>query len=282
MTAKTSVGLASTATAAAMLAGFLVVIVLMLAPETTDAQTVIIGKQKLPSVIVDHSILENRNNTSGQNHLQKSPISYGILPTDYHVKSDEKTIRLEGQPSNKIKSVHAEKRAPQQKGKLGRKAAKSNNNVPLHSGFKSNPKGSTINPRPKLQGKNRSADVVPNKVGQPQNPVEDVKTYLSPRQQFHIGFGTGSAILGNKEGATLDTIAASLKQRNSLRVQLLAYADRATGTLSQTRRLSLSRALAVRSHLINQGIRSTRIDVRALGNKYEDGIPDRVDVIVTR
>ncbi len=109
-----------------------------------------------------------------------------------------------------------------------------------------------------------------------------MKTYLSPRQQFHIGFAAGSAILGEKEGATIDTIASSFKQRNSLRIQLLAYADDVAGTLSQTRRLSLSRALAVRSHLINQGIRSNRIDVRALGNKYKDGTPDRVDVIITR
>jgi outer membrane protein OmpA-like peptidoglycan-associated protein len=43
--------------------------------------------------------------------------------------------------------------------------------------------------------------------------------------------------------------------------------------------LSLSRALAVRAFLIEQGVRSTRMDVRALGDKVPDGPVDRVDVL---
>jgi hypothetical protein len=66
-----------------------------------------------------------------------------------------------------------------------------------------------------------------------------------------------------------------------MRLQLLAYSGGGSQTPSQARRLSLSRALTVRSQLIKQGIRSTRIDVRALGNKSEGGPPDRVDIVVT-
>lgn len=63
------------------------------------------------------------------------------------------------------------------------------------------------------------------------------------------------------------------------RVTLRAYgsgagADNATAA----RRLALSRALAVRSLLIEQGIRSTRIDVRALGQPQDGGSPDRVEI----
>jgi outer membrane protein OmpA-like peptidoglycan-associated protein len=85
----------------------------------------------------------------------------------------------------------------------------------------------------------------------------------------------------NAADTQLDNIAKSLKGNEALRLQLLAYSGGASQTPSQARRLSLSRALAVRSHLIKQGIRSTRIDVRALGNKSEGGPPDRVDLIVT-
>ena len=46
---------------------------------------------------------------------------------------------------------------------------------------------------------------------------------------------------------------------------------------SQSRRMSLSRALFVRQYLLEKGIRSTRIDVRALGNKNP---VDRVEVFV--
>jgi len=59
----------------------------------------------------------------------------------------------------------------------------------------------------------------------------------------------------------------------------MAYAG-GGGDASKARRLSLSRALAVRTYLIEQGIGSTRIDVRALGNAAEGGPPDRVDLLM--
>ena len=71
-----------------------------------------------------------------------------------------------------------------------------------------------------------------------------------------------------------------MKGRENLRVQLMAYAEGTAETASQARRLSLSRALAVRSFLINQGVHSTRMDVRALGNKVEGGPADRVDAVL--
>ena len=64
------------------------------------------------------------------------------------------------------------------------------------------------------------------------------------------------------------------------RLQLKAYASAQDSSASAARRLSLSRALAVRSFLIESGVSSTRIDVRALGAKSEAGPPDRVDLVV--
>lgn len=66
----------------------------------------------------------------------------------------------------------------------------------------------------------------------------------------------------------------------SLRVQLMAYADGDNDGANKARRLSLSRALAVRAYLIDNEITSTRMDVRALGNRSDDGPADRVDVVV--
>ncbi|MFM8988697.1 MAG: OmpA family protein, partial [Alphaproteobacteria bacterium] len=51
---------------------------------------------------------------------------------------------------------------------------------------------------------------------------------------------------------------------------------------NRSRRLSLRRALAVRSYLIDQGLASTRMDVFARGNQPEDGPADRVDVTLVR
>jgi outer membrane protein OmpA-like peptidoglycan-associated protein len=95
-----------------------------------------------------------------------------------------------------------------------------------------------------------------------------------------IVFPTESSTLGEPSKGALDSVAQRMAQDESLRLQLLAYAGGNDETASKARRLSLSRALSVRSYLIDRGVRSTRIDVRALGNRSEGGSPDRVDVIV--
>ena len=104
---------------------------------------------------------------------------------------------------------------------------------------------------------------------------------LKPGRQFRLGFDKESALISTGVDNQLDGVATSMKQNKNLRLQLLAYAGGGSQTPSQARRLSLSRALAVRSKLIEKGIRSTHIDVRALGNKSKGGPPDRVDIIIT-
>ena len=63
------------------------------------------------------------------------------------------------------------------------------------------------------------------------------------------------------------------------RIQVMSYAAGTEDTESKARRKSLARGLAIRSYLIKAGVPSTRIDVRALGNKAEGGPADRVDLI---
>jgi outer membrane protein OmpA-like peptidoglycan-associated protein len=49
----------------------------------------------------------------------------------------------------------------------------------------------------------------------------------------------------------------------------------------EARRVSLARAVAVRAYLIEKGVRSLRIDVRALGNRADTGpAADQVDLLV--
>jgi outer membrane protein OmpA-like peptidoglycan-associated protein len=94
-----------------------------------------------------------------------------------------------------------------------------------------------------------------------------------------ITFDKDSARLPDGARDTLAHLASRMTEDATLEVQLLAYAAGDEENASKARRLSLSRALAVRSFLIDQGVRSTRIEVRALGNKVPDGAPDRVDII---
>ena len=95
-------------------------------------------------------------------------------------------------------------------------------------------------------------------------------------------FESGSAKLPDSARDALLGLVGKLEANQGTRLQIDAYAAGSRETASVARRLSLSRALSVRSYLIEQGVRSTRMDVRALGNKASDppAPADRVDAIV--
>jgi outer membrane protein OmpA-like peptidoglycan-associated protein len=95
---------------------------------------------------------------------------------------------------------------------------------------------------------------------------------------LQIRFRKGSSVLTRDDESRLKDVAKKIESGGT-RVQLKAYADGTGKDTSRARRLSLSRALAVRSFLIENGLRSTRIDVRALGIARDGGPPDRVDIV---
>jgi outer membrane protein OmpA-like peptidoglycan-associated protein len=93
-----------------------------------------------------------------------------------------------------------------------------------------------------------------------------------------LAFDAGSATLSDSARQTLDALAAQLSG-NEQRLKVVAYAAGQSNNVSQARRLSLSRALAVRAYLIDKGIRSTRMDVQAMGAPENgNGPADRVDL----
>jgi outer membrane protein OmpA-like peptidoglycan-associated protein len=85
--------------------------------------------------------------------------------------------------------------------------------------------------------------------------------------------------------AVLDTVKAMAGDLNnalsngSVRIQLEAYGGKQGDKSSDARRLSLKRALIIRQLLIDDGVPSERIDVRAMGGA-SDGALDRVDIFV--
>lgn len=99
---------------------------------------------------------------------------------------------------------------------------------------------------------------------------------------MQIVFGEGATRIPDNKLVDLKALAGKMSKDEDMRLQLLAYAEGTDANASKARRLSLSRALAVRSYLIDQGVRSTRIDVRALGNKAGSGPAERVDVVMLK
>jgi len=78
---------------------------------------------------------------------------------------------------------------------------------------------------------------------------------------------------------TVSTELNSALSNGSARVELEAFGGKPNDKSSDARRISLKRALIVRQLLIDEGVPSERIDVRAMGGASE-GSPDRVDIFV--
>lgn len=78
--------------------------------------------------------------------------------------------------------------------------------------------------------------------------------------------------------AVLAQVAQRLNAAPALRLQLRSYASGTPDTAREARQRSLARAIAVRERLSALGVRSMRVDIRALGNTAEDGPDDRIDL----
>ncbi len=117
--------------------------------------------------------------------------------------------------------------------------------------------------------------------GVARDPFAGTKT-VNPLDGFavmsRVRFLTGKSEITAQAQALLDDLAARLLQ-STVRVRLAAFSGRAGDLSSEARRLSLTRALAIRNYLSSKGVTPDRVDVLAFGGAA-DGVTDRVDVLV--
>ncbi len=117
--------------------------------------------------------------------------------------------------------------------------------------------------------------------GVARDPFAGSKT-VNPLDGFavmsRVRFLTGKTEITEQAQALLDDLAARLMQ-STVRVRLAAFSGRAGDLSSEARRLSLTRALAIRNYLSAKGVTPDRVDVLAFGGAA-DGVTDRVDVLV--
>lgn len=132
---------------------------------------------------------------------------------------------------------------------------------------------------------------VPPAVSMPPQPVVPPQVAALPSSEppamsggsdtISLAFDAEDAKVSDRARNDLVTLVKRMQKDEDLNLQLLAYASGDEASASKARRLSLSRALEVRKYLMDKGIRSTRIEVRALGNKLDGrGSPDRVDAVL--
>lgn len=129
----------------------------------------------------------------------------------------------------------------------------------------------------------RPSDGRDQAAGQPAGKQVATRPAATPGSApVRLQFEAGSAELSGQARGQLATLKDLLLADDTQRVQLLAYAKGGEQQANAARRLSLSRARAVRAFLAERGVSTSRIDVRALGTKFEDGPPDRVDIVYAK
>jgi outer membrane protein OmpA-like peptidoglycan-associated protein len=117
----------------------------------------------------------------------------------------------------------------------------------------------------------------------PPPPVSDTAaTTAAPTTSgLRLTFAPEQSDLSPESSASIRQLTAAAPGGDSTTFNVLAYAPAKADDPSTARRISLSRAMAVRGALVADGVPSARIFVRALGEQYGDGPPDRVDIGVT-
>jgi outer membrane protein OmpA-like peptidoglycan-associated protein len=117
----------------------------------------------------------------------------------------------------------------------------------------------------------------------PPPPVADqaTATAVPAVSNLRVTFAPGQSDLSPDSATSIKQLTESAAPGDGTTFNVLAYAPGKPDDPSTARRISLSRAMTVRNALVASGIPSARIFVRALGEQFGDGPPDRVDIGVT-
>lgn len=138
------------------------------------------------------------------------------------------------------------------------------------------PKSSSVaRPRPEM------ASIEPPRKESPAPPKPKADPHAGLTKKGEVLFSGTDIAPQNDSAETLKSLAGDLNSAldsGSARVELEAFAGSPGDKSSDTRRLSLRRALAIRQMLIDKGVPANRIDVKALGGTDDRGNAERVDV----
>lgn len=144
------------------------------------------------------------------------------------------------------------------------------------------------NAAPKITESKPAKPLFDEELAAPVKPVEqasltpqDVIRPLDKEVIASLAFAPNSEDLSSSAKSQLQSIAAKMAADANKRVQIIAYAAGAKDVKNKSaaRRLSLSRAIAVRTALTSAGVAPVQIDIRAMGDTGAGTEPDRVDVL---
>lgn len=108
---------------------------------------------------------------------------------------------------------------------------------------------------------------------------EEVDTENLLEGQIRIPYDEVSDLIPETVKGQIVGLIEKMNSDYGLHLQVLAYASGDEDEIGRARGVSLSRALAMRNFLVENGLDLSRMDVRALGNTAQEDPPDRVDLI---
>ena len=109
----------------------------------------------------------------------------------------------------------------------------------------------------------------------PRVPIKEAKL---DHKKFVVLFNPLAQSAGEKDLSKLKAEIEAKGFDKSKRFQLTAYSSDTNP--SNARRVSLMRAISVRSFLIKMGVEGNKITVRALGNNMDAELSNRVDIVL--
>ncbi|MCC7038315.1 MAG: OmpA family protein [Alphaproteobacteria bacterium] len=119
-------------------------------------------------------------------------------------------------------------------------------------------------------------------VNAPSDPADAAMPVVPVIDDLTLNFPGNSSDLTGESQKKLDAVIQQMNGMIEGRLQVRGYAAGEDGSQSSARRIALSRALAVRSYMMDKGIKPTRVDVKAAGSETDRQPLDRVDLIFAR
>lgn len=149
-----------------------------------------------------------------------------------------------------------------------------------------------VPPAPKVSAVPAPPPVKEPKVGKPEIDTVMIKpqelpkislpSFSEDKPHLSVPFAEAEVEFPISEQARLIEVVEMMNSDESLVVKVVAFASGTEEQASQAKRTALARALSVRKIFKERNIASDRMIIRPLGNKAADGVPDRVDIFLSK
>lgn len=204
----------------------------------------------------------------------------GQVPEKGSVERNKITPWLE--PIDLLKRQQKTKRAPSKGIVKGPKTMPSNKKKAVDSEVLFEPKNLTpVTLIDKAQKKAEEEIAPPAPIENQNFNLPSFKTLSDGKRKLNLVFPETQDGLKGEQLYTIDKlIIPHLKDNEKSRLQLISYASQQENSISGDRRIALSRAMAVRNHIVKKGISPSRIDVRSLGTQTDIQPIDRIEIFL--